>query len=354
DIEIELLETSQYEQVYMARMASGESADIMATRNQAADMKNYAAGDYVADLSDLSCRENFKDGIDEAGTYQGIIQGFPVAADLWGVWYNKDMLAELGLEFPRTVGEFMNSCEVAKKAGILPIANGLKDGWTVWMSVWTLWGKVGEDDPDFFNKAQVGEVQFAENKNVEWGIQQIKNYYDAGYYIKDLLGTSQESAQQMFFNGEALYCPSGSWFLSDMEAADLSFNFGFAKQPYNEEIQDDIYSQGGYSFSLSVYKNSKNLELAKDFLNFFFQKPNYSAYCKAAGITGPVLKDIKVEGSSAAQDIANSITSKGINLHPGAAQDVLFAGVQAVIADQKTASEVIMDMDKAIAKSLNK
>jgi raffinose/stachyose/melibiose transport system substrate-binding protein len=354
EVEIELLETSQYDQVYMARMASGEGADIMATRTEAADKQNYAAGDYVADLSDLECRANFKAGMDEAGEYQGVIQGLPVQADLWGIWYNKDMLKELGLKYPETVGEFKNACEVAKAEGILPIANGLKDGWTVWMSVWTLWGKVGEDDPDFFNKAQVGEVKFSDNPNVEWGIQQMKDYYDAGYYIEDLLGTSQDSAQEMFFNGEALFCPSGSWFLSDMIAADLDFEYGFAKQPYNEEKQDDIYSQGGYGSTLSVYKKSENLETAKDFINFFFQPENYTAYCKAAGVTGPVLKGIAVEGGPAAQDIADCISSKGINLHPGTAQDVLFSGVQAVIAGQKTPAEVVTDMDDAIEKSLNK
>ncbi|MGD1821878.1 MAG: ABC transporter substrate-binding protein [Pleomorphochaeta sp.] len=353
-VEIELLETSQYDQVYMARMASGEGADIMATRNESADKKNYAAGDYVADLSNLECRVNFKEGMDEAGSYEGIIQSFPIQADVWGVWYNEDLLAELNLEFPKTIGEFMQCCEVAKDANILPIANGLKDGWTVWMSVWTLWGKVAEDDPNFFNKAQLGEVKFSDNPNVEWGIQQMKDYYDAGYYIEDLLGTSQESAQQMFFNGEALFCPSGSWFLSELNAANLDFEFGFAKQPYNEEIQDDIYAQGGYSSMLSVYKDSKNIDIAKDFINFFYQPENYSVYCKKAGVTGVVLKDIEVEGGAAAQDIADCISAKGVNLHPGSAQDTLHSGVQAVIANQKTPAEVVLDMDKAIEKSLDK
>ena len=44
-IEIELLESDQYDTVYMARMASGEAADLMSIRNQEDNKKNFDSGD---------------------------------------------------------------------------------------------------------------------------------------------------------------------------------------------------------------------------------------------------------------------------------------------------------------------
>ena len=355
-IEIELLDTTQYLSVYMARMASGECADVMSVKMRLPDLINYDAGGYVADLSDLSSRSNFKDGADLASQYNGIIQALPVMGDVWGVWYNNDILKDLGLSFPKTRGEFVAACQAAKDAGILPIANGLQDGWTTWMSVWTLWGKAGENDPTFFDRAQAGEVSFASNADLKWGLDIMKEYYDAGFYLKDLVGTPQQSAEQMFFNGEALFLPTGSWFLNDVKAANPSFEYRFGLQPYNDEVQDGLVSEGGYSFSLAAYAKSPHVETAKDFINFFFQPENYIAYCDAtAGATGSVLKNIDVGDNPAEQDIYNNMTAYVMDLYPGGVcEEALFSGVQAMIAGLKTSEQVLIDMDEAMQRSLNK
>lgn len=115
-IEIELLESDQYDTVYMARMASGEAADLMSIRYQEDNKKNYASGDYVADLTGQPAVGYLKEGLDQVSAYEGEIQGIPVAADCWGLWYNADMLEKLGLEVPTTIGEFRNCCETAKEA----------------------------------------------------------------------------------------------------------------------------------------------------------------------------------------------------------------------------------------------
>lgn len=353
-IDIELLESDQYDTVYMARMASGEAADLMSIRYQAADKANYAAGDYVADLKGQPACDNMNEGLDLISEYNGCIQGLPVAADCWGMWINKDMLEELGLEVPTTIGEFKECCEAAKAAGYVPIANGLQDGWTAWMTLWTLWGKAGEKDPTLFDRFQLGEVNLSEVPEVAWAFKTAKEYYDAGYYPDNVLGTSQDSAVELWFTGKALFCPNGTFFLPDVEAAAPSFSYGFAKQPYNEEPQDDICAQGGYTFSMAAYKNGKHVDTAIDFINFFFTPENYQVYVDKSGTIGTTVKGTSGGDSEAAKEISACITSMNTNLHPGSAQDAALDGLAAVFAGVETPEEVVADMDKMLQDSLNK
>lgn len=353
-IEIELLESSQYDTVYMARMASGEAADLMSIRYQASDKKNYAAGDYVADLTGQSAVENLKKDLDMVSEYEGTIQGIPVAADCWGMWFNKDILNELNLEVPKTIGEFKEACEAAKAAGYVPIANGLQDGWTAWMTLWTLWGKAGEQDPELFDKFQVGEATLSDVPDVKWAFDQALEYYEAGYYPDNVLGTSQDSAVQMWYNGEALFCPNGTFFLPEVEAANPEFEYGFAKQPYNEVEQDDICAQGGYTFSMAAYKQGTHAEQAIDFINFFFELENYKVYVENAGVIGTTIKGVEGGDSEAAKQIGETITSMNTSLHPGNAQDAALDGFAAVLAGVKSSEEVVAEMDKMLQDSLEK
>src|SRR3546814_1651862 len=49
--------------------------------------------------------------------------------DLMGVYYNKAMFAELGLQVPKTYAEFKDVVEKIKAAGRIPIAFGNRDRW---------------------------------------------------------------------------------------------------------------------------------------------------------------------------------------------------------------------------------
>lgn len=353
-IDVELLESDQYDTVYMARMASGEAADLMSIRYQAADKKNYAAGDYVADLSGQPAVSNLKEGLDQVSAYEGAIQGIPVAADCWGMWYNADMMKELGLEVPKTIDDFRKCCDAAKAAGYVPMANGLQDGWTAWMSLWTLWGKAGEKDPALFDRFQVGEAVLSDVPEVEWAFETALEYYKAGYYPDNVLGTSQDSAVQLWYNKEALFCPNGSFFLPEVQAANPDFKYGFCKQPYNETEQEDICAQGGYTFSMAAYKKGKHVDEAVDFINFFFEPENYQVYVDNAGVIGTTIEGVTAGDSEAAAEIGECITSMNTNLHPGNAQDAALDGFSAVFAGVKTPEEVVADMDRMLKESLTK
>lgn len=353
-IDIELLESDQYDTVYMARMASGEAADLMSIRYQSADKVNYAAGDYVADLTGQPACDNLNEGLDQVGAYDGCIQGLPVAADCWGMWYNEDMLEELGMEVPTTIGEFRECCEAAKAAGYVPIANGLQDGWTAWMTLWTLWGKAGEKDPTLFERFQVGEAKLSDVPEVTWAFETAKEYYEAGYYPDNVLGMSQDSAVELWFTGQALFCPNGTFFLPDIEAAAPAFKYGFSKQPYNEEKQEDICAQGGYTFCMAAYKNGDHVEEAIDFINFFFTPENYQVYVDKSATIGTTVKGTAGGDSDAARQIGSCITPMNASLHPGNAQDAALDGLAAVFAGVKTPEEVVEDMDQMLQDSLNK
>ncbi len=61
----------------------------------------------------------------EFGT--GNLYGYTSMGEIVGVYYNKTMLAELGLAIPTTFGEFEHDLAVAKQAGEMPIQFGNND-----------------------------------------------------------------------------------------------------------------------------------------------------------------------------------------------------------------------------------
>ena len=61
----------------------------------------------------------------EFGT--GSLFGYTTMGEIVGVYYNKAMLADLGLTLPTTFDEFEQDLEVAKQAGEIPIQFGNND-----------------------------------------------------------------------------------------------------------------------------------------------------------------------------------------------------------------------------------
>ncbi len=97
-------------------------------------------------------------------SYQGKWYAFPVDFKTWGVYYNKDIFAELGLEVPSTQTELLEICQKLKDAGYDPWAQWYADGASVDIEmrpvVWT--EAIQNGDNDMFEKLMSGEKKVAD------------------------------------------------------------------------------------------------------------------------------------------------------------------------------------------------
>lgn len=103
-------------------IASGDMPEIM--MGNPGLYTDLIDGGYVMDLTGNAVIEGL--GLTQADmgdvSYQGKWYAFPVDFKTWGVYYNKDIFAELNLEVPTTQTELLEICQKLKDAGYDPWA----------------------------------------------------------------------------------------------------------------------------------------------------------------------------------------------------------------------------------------
>ena len=72
----------------------------------------------LEDLSGLECARNLREVVKTANTVDGKLVGIPQEVVVYGLFVNKDMFDEYGLELPDTPDEFLECCRVFKENGI--------------------------------------------------------------------------------------------------------------------------------------------------------------------------------------------------------------------------------------------
>ena len=93
------------------------------------DANNYAEYGVWADLTGESYLDNIYESALSSTTVDGQILGMPYLASYGGVYYNRAIFEEYGLEPPTTIDELKHICEVLTENGITPFATHFLDAW---------------------------------------------------------------------------------------------------------------------------------------------------------------------------------------------------------------------------------
>lgn len=103
-----------YDEVCLERIRHGK--DDMFLLNTDVIVEAGAAG-LLADLSDLPCAQNLREVVLAANTIDGKLVAIPQEVVAYGLFINKDIFSECGLEMPNTPEEFLECCRVLKANG---------------------------------------------------------------------------------------------------------------------------------------------------------------------------------------------------------------------------------------------
>lgn len=183
--------------------------------------------------------------------------------------YNVAHFKKAGLEVPKTWDELLKHGRVLKKQGNpvgLPISHCSDANTTFWSILWCYGGKVLEADgkTPAINSDKAAQV-------IEWYKELYRDAMDP-----EVLSWDNASNNRFLLSGK------GSWIhnpISPYVAAVAK------KMPIADEINHHaspggpagIHSATGVN-SLAIWKFSKHVSLAKDFIKFLFQKENYDAF----------------------------------------------------------------------------
>lgn len=217
-----------------------------------------------------------------------------------GMWYNKSMFDEKGLEIPTDHAEFIEVLEALKADGVAPISMGVKDGWPqlVFASC-ILSADLLAENPSWGLQRNNNETTFSSDEFVT----SMNKYKDlvTNYTNEDIASVSYAQMLELFFTGQAGMIPMGSWMLGEIERVNPDFEVGFFPIPGDDNGDAvPVWVNEG----LAISATTKHPEEAKAFIEFFMtDKEWYGEFLRTEMLFPTTAEDVPYEMSELRKDI---------------------------------------------------
>jgi raffinose/stachyose/melibiose transport system substrate-binding protein len=241
-------------------------------------------------------QESFKSVVSAGGE----VYGTPFAPAMGGgIFYNRPIYEELGLEIPKTWDEFMANNEKIKAAGKTAVIQTYGETWTSQLFVLADFFNVLAAEPDFAEKFTANEAKFATSPAALRGFEKLQEVYEAGYLNADFGAATYPDGLRMVATGEGAHYPM------------LTFGIGAIAETLPDNLQDvGFFAQPGDSAesnglttwmpdSIYIAKSTANPDLAKDFVGFIGSPEGCDIRNEAVGATGPYM----IEGCTLPDDV---------------------------------------------------
>ncbi len=181
-------------------------------------------------------------------TIEGRIFAIPQNMESVGVFYNKDVFAELELEVPTTQEEYIDVLEAVKDAGYFGYTMGLAGGWpSALMASMFMYSSAGSEYIDVLS----GTQPWTECDNCLDGLNAFYGMVENGYANPDPLGIDYNQSLDLFYQQINVMVLNGPWFIDDAMAAEPDFEIGFFYLPAVNP-NTDIKTLGGIGGSIIV------------------------------------------------------------------------------------------------------
>ncbi|WP_428768680.1 extracellular solute-binding protein [Treponema sp. HNW] len=262
------IKNTEYNTILSASLQGGGGPDVFMGRAYGG-LKPLADSGYVLALDDLvpelkSYSEPAKSGA--RSVTDGKIYGLPALSQAIFCYYNKDVYNKLGLKVPTTWAEFISNLETCKKSGIVPLANGSKDGWTVE----TLMGGIGPNfygANDFFNAVTTGKTTFEDPRFVE----AVKKIGELRPYMPELFtGVGYTDIQGSFINEMSAHMIGGSYEAGTFKAQNPSLAFDVFPVPGEKAGTQYVTFYADMNWAVNAATKQKDAALT--FLKFLGSK----------------------------------------------------------------------------------
>jgi raffinose/stachyose/melibiose transport system substrate-binding protein len=186
---------------------------------------------------------------------------------LTGVFYNKDLAAQIGMtEPPKTVAEFDDLLAKAKEAGLLPIMQwgSAKSGMGLAFPLQNLMAAYGPVEPINDWIFQKPEATIDTPSNLE-AAQHLEKWIQNGYFPTDINAIEYTDANARFGKGEGVFIFNGDWQNAGYDT-DMSGNVGFFLMPPVKAGDPPAAMSAPLTFGIAA--NAKNADCAAFFLNW--------------------------------------------------------------------------------------
>ncbi len=314
----------------------------------------------ILPLDEMAAEYGWTDRIAAAALEQaeidGVLYGMPLEIDLIGMYVNKTLMDQEGWETPETVDELIAFCGEAQTKGYIPLAFSNNPGWSAFHQfTFTSNNMIGPEAMRALLFDHEGRWDTPEQ------IQAIDNFFvdmrDAGCFADDVNAITYDDGNGLFFSGQALLHPTGSWLLSDIEANMPDADIEYVPFPALDGGEGRFWNSGLGS-NWVVSSQSPHQEEAGQFLDYLISPEAAVVWAEQGNTPLPVTLDTSELDVSpllgSVLEVLNEASSGEIELGynidvlvPPEFNEAMQSGFQAVLAGDKTAEEQAADLQAA-------
>lgn len=182
-----------------------------------------------------------------------------------GVFYNKELAAQLGMtEPPQTLAELDALMAAAKEAGIQPIMQWNKGTAGLAFPLQNLMGAYGAPEPinDWIFQKDGATINTADNLEAA---QHLDGWIKEGYFPSDANAIEYFQMMSRYIGGEGLFMFNGDWESGNLDA-NAAGKFGFFIMPSVEE--DGRHATMSAPLTFGIAANAANPDCAAFFLDW--------------------------------------------------------------------------------------
>lgn len=257
EVEYQFIDNSNYDTIVDTQLSAEEGPDIICESPGSA-LKHARLG-YLEPLNDLGA--NYSEAGTSVYAHDGSIYALPGISWFEGIYFNKGMFEENGIELPGTFDEYLAVCKKFQEKGILPLAAGLKS-WEPMLKnsmAFVAAEYLSTEEGKGFGEAyRNGEVTLDGTWNPY--LEKWSEMITEGVYTTDMTGIDHDQALEQFATGQAAMFCSGPWDLETIQSKNPDLKLDM--MPFYGTSESEGWLIGGPGCGFAVNANSANKEAA--------------------------------------------------------------------------------------------
>ncbi len=203
---------------------------------------------------------------DEGRRGSGPLYAMGLNFSMTGVFYNKELAAQIGMEEPpATLAEFDSYLQAAKDAGLVPMAqfNGGATGGLAFplQGLMASYGDAGAINQWIY---QQPDATIVTDTNVQ-ATEHLQSWIEAGYFADDINSMDYAMMMSRFIEGNSVFIFNGDWESGNLDTQ-MPGNVGFFLMPPLEEGGSFGAMSAPLTYGISA--NAANPACAAFFLNW--------------------------------------------------------------------------------------
>lgn len=303
-VNYQIFPSSQYNNLLMTKLNTGECPDIFAAQSEKFDIKSqYCVEKNAIDLSNTKWASRTEPLAAAELSVDGRLYGQPTqdVSAVWALGYNKKIFEELNLAVPQSYSEFLQVCSAIQASGITPIYECLSDGWH--HTLWFIESCIVQEkiEPGYQDKLNANTANFSDNKIFLQILQQIQEMVDLGYWGEGYISNTYSGAPTAIASGEYAMVVYNQGLGEEVHTinSDIAVDdIGYFVLPLANNQTLNVNPAGPARF---IYSGTQHLDEALDYLDFLASQESL------AYLTEHVPKYNKLPFDNAPQTYTNSI-----------------------------------------------